>query len=527
MTPLDTPQVPFAPGDDIASAVARFARQDPGRIALVEGDRQQTWGELDARMNGVAGALLAASIGKGARVAVLAKSSLEYVEVFFGALRAGACVVPLPTMASGEALAAMLVDSEARALFVSAEYRPAVASFLRELPRLGLRAGLDFEDTNFASYTEWRDRAIHSAPDILIAPGDEFDIMYSSGTTGAPKGILHSHAVRKASYAGSRARYFSRDTVNVVATPFYSNTTCVTWFLTTHAGGTNVLLPKFNAEHFLALVEAHKGTHAMLVPVQYDRIFRSERFSDFDVSSLRYLFSTSAPLRPEIKRAILDRTPAELVEIYGLTEGGVVTVLEGRRHPDKLASVGVPSPGCQVRIIDEAGAELPPGQVGEIVGRSPSMMCGYVNRPEETSALFWRDDSGLLYFKTGDIGRFDEEGFLYLLDRKKDLIISGGFNIYASDLEAVLSTHDAVAEAAVVGVPSEQWGETPLALVVLEPGTRAKPEEIREYVNARVGKLQRLHAVELRDELPKNAIGKVLKRELREPYWRASRQGLG
>src|ERR1019366_6038805 len=173
-----------------------------------------------------------------------------------------------------------------------------------------------------------------------------------------------------------------------------------------------------------------------------------------------------------------------------------------RAHPDKLASVGRPSGGCKVRIVDEAGGDVPPGQVGEVMGRSANMMSGYLNRPGDTQALLVRDPSGELYFRTGDLGRFDEDGFLYLLDRKKDIIISGGFNVYASDLESVLASHPGVVEVAVIGIPSERWGETPLGLAV-----------------ARVGKMPRVSAVELRPALPKNSIGKVLKRELGGPYW--------
>jgi long-chain acyl-CoA synthetase len=211
---------------------------------------------------------------------------------------------------------------------------------------------------------------------------------------------------------------------------------------------------------------------------------------------------------------------AELVEIYGLTEGGPVTVLEASRYPDKLASVGKPAPGYEVRIVDDDGRDVPAGSAGEVVGRSPNMMSGYLNRPDETQAMLWRDAAGALYFRTGDLGRFDDDGFLYLLDRKKDVIISGGFNVYASDLEAVLARHPGVAEVTVIGVPSERWGETPLALVVPRAEYEVTGPALLEYCHTHVGKAQRLSAVVLRDPLPRNAIGKVLKRELRDPYWR-------
>jgi acyl-CoA synthetase (AMP-forming)/AMP-acid ligase II len=259
----------------------------------------------------------------------------------------------------------------------------------------------------------------------------------------------------------------------------------------------------------------------MLVPVQYQRLMALPDFDAFDLSSTRYKFCTSAPFGAELKAEVLRRWQGGLVEFYGMTEGGGSCVLEAHLHPDKLHTVGRPAPGHELRLVDAEGRELPggdPAAVGEVVGHSAGMMRGYHKRPEATREAEWFDATGKRFIRTGDIGRFDADGFLTLLDRRKDLIISGGFNIYPSDLEATLREHPAVADAAVVGVPSQRWGETPAGFVVRREGDATGEDELLQWANARLGKTQRLQSLHFIDELPRSAIGKVLKRELRERH---------
>jgi long-chain acyl-CoA synthetase len=253
----------------------------------------------------------------------------------------------------------------------------------------------------------------------------------------------------------------------------------------------------------------------LCLPVQYSRIMARPDFGACDLSSFVMKFCTSAPFSAALKADILKRWPGGLVEYFGMTEGGGTCVLIAHQFPDKLHTVGQPAPGHDIRIIGEDGEELPRGEVGEIVGRSELMMSGYHNRKQQTDAATWVSPEGLRFIRTGDVGRYDADGFLELMDRKKDMIISGGFNIYPSDLEAVLRQHPDVADVAVVGVASAEWGETPVAFVV---SRGADAEVLRAFANERLGKTQRISAVELLDELPRSHIGKVLKRELRDAY---------
>jgi long-chain acyl-CoA synthetase len=253
----------------------------------------------------------------------------------------------------------------------------------------------------------------------------------------------------------------------------------------------------------------------------YEVILAEDGFDDYDLTSYRCKFSTSAPLPGTLIGQVMARWPGNLIEVYGMTEGGVSTALNCEAFPDKWDTVGRPADGVDMRVIDDRGNELPCGEVGELVGRADSMMQGYHNQPEKTAELLWTDAEGNHFVRSGDMGRIDEDGFVHLMDRKKDMIISGGFNIYAADLEAVLRQHPDVSAAAVIAVPSDAWGETPLGFVVLHEGATTDAAALLDFANAQLGKTQRLSRVILRNDLPRNDIGKVLKKDLRAPYWRS------
>jgi acyl-CoA synthetase (AMP-forming)/AMP-acid ligase II len=496
---------PYRP---ILDLVREHAMSRPRHVAAIHGERRVTWGQLDAMADRVAASLQRDGVKPQDRVAIGGLNSLEYLAVFLGGLRAGAAVAPLPTGAIAAQLATMVADSGARHFFVDAGV-PAFESNARRI----------FMDGSGAlTLQEWL--LPHGAQPKPVRPGPDwpFNIIYSSGTTGAPKGIVQSHGMRWMHVARSDTYGYGPDTVTMIATSLCSNTTLVCLFPTVAKGGCVVLgAPKFDARAYLELAQKVRATHTMLVPVQYQRIMALPDFDGYDLSSFRMKFCTSAPFHAELKADILRRWPGGLVEFYGMTEGGGTCMLEAHKFPDKLHTVGKPAEGHDIRVIDEEGYELPAGSIGEVVGRSAAMMTGYNNQPEKTREAEWYDDEGLRFIRTGDVGRFDADGFLTLMDRRKDMIISGGFNVYPSDIEAILRQHPHVADAAVVGVPSAEWGETPVAFVVVREGAPSV-DELRAWVNSQVGKTQRLSGVRYVPELPRSDIGKVLKRQLRESW---------
>lgn len=499
----------------IADLVHAHAQERPRHPALIDEQRSLSFGELDQLMDRVAVALQRDRVTSGEAVAICAASCVDYGAVFLGALRAGVAVAPLAPSSTPGSLVTMLADSGSKILFLDEAVAVALAT-------VALPPGLQMVRLDRApgvrSLDAWLAAAGGAPVPVAVAPDAAFNIIYSSGTTGAPKGIVQPHSMRWAHVRRARNFGYDREAVTICSTPLYSNTTLVSFFPAIAGGGSVVLMPKFEAGKFLELSQRHKVTHAMLVPVQYQRLMDRPDFDRFDLGSYRMKFCTSAPFAAALKSDILRRWPGGLIEYYGMTEGGGTCLLQAHLFPDKLHTVGQPVAGHDIRLIDEQGREVPAGQIGEVVGRSPAMMKGYFNQPGKTAEAEWYDAAGNRFIRTGDVGRFDADGFLTLMDRRKDMIISGGFNIYPSDLEAVLFQHPAVRDGAVVGVPSKDWGETPVAFVVLRAGASATADEIKQWTNERLGKTQRLAAVRLATELPRSAIGKVLKRELRDQY---------
>jgi acyl-CoA synthetase (AMP-forming)/AMP-acid ligase II len=489
----------------IPDLLRAHAAEQPDKTALADDAGTMTYAELDRWMDRIAAALQRDGVRPGQAVAILAYPSNAYAALFLGVVRAGAVAAPISPSATPVAIGAMVADCRAPITFVDR----ANAAALRDQALTGRTVAI--ED----GLEAWLEPQQHRPEPVPIAPADPFNIIYSSGTTGTPKGIVQSHQMRW-QHVGRNAAAGFAEAVTMLATPLYSNTTLVSFLPTLAWGGTAVIMAKFEARRYLELAERHRATHTMLVPVQYQRIMAQPDFDRFDLSSFRLKTCTSAPFSAALKADVVKRWPGLLVEYYGMTEGGGTCILNCTDRPDKLHTVGPPAPGHDIRLIDDEGREVAQGETGEVVGRSPAMMNGYFGRADATRDAEWRSPEGERFIRHGDVGRFDEDGFLILMDRKKDLIISGGFNIYPVDLEAVLREHPAVADCTVVGAPSEQWGETPVGFYVPRADAAEGPDAILAWTNARLGKTQRLSALHPLEELPRSAIGKVLKRELRD-----------
>lgn len=504
---------------DIDLCLRATAMTTPLAPALSDEHSCLNWQQLDQRINQIANVLIARGLVPNDKVALLGRNSLEYALLILGCARAGICSVPLSTLSTIDSCAAMLANSGARLLFATADYYDDIAALHAQIPALD-QDDMYMLDVPVEVANSLKAMLVGSSdacPAISPSPDWDFNLIYSSGTTGMPKGIMQSRAYR--SIESQRIIDFCDmvlDASTIISTPLYSNTSLFVFFAVLAVGGAVHIMEKFDTTAYLTLCQDKCPTDLILVPVQYDRLLRHPDFEDFDLSSIRNKLCTSAPMAGALKQEILVRWPAGgFTEIYGMTEGGVASMLLAQNHPDKLDTVGRPVPGCDLFILDDNNKPLPQGEIGEIVGRSPTMMAGYYNQEDATKEASWYDSEGKRHQRSGDIGWLDSEGFLHLLDRKKDVIISGGFNIYAIDLENILNQHPDVNEAAVVGTSDPNWGETPVAFVVL-CDMKAEPEILRKWANSRLGKAQRISEVHIIKELPRSPIGKILKRELRD-----------
>jgi acyl-CoA synthetase (AMP-forming)/AMP-acid ligase II len=496
---------------------ATHARFSPDKIAAICGEERLSWAEFDAGTARIANLLIAEGVSRGEPVALVMTNSLDMLQVMFGIVRAGACMVPVSALLTPPQIAAMIADSGATLLFASPGTRELIEA---AAPPAGVRrVAIGFTGEGWIDGDALRADASPADPCIRPAPGDPFNIIYSSGTTGLPKGIVQAHRARSHfAWAIALELGMTSDTVALATTALYSNGTQFMVLPPLLAGGTIVILESFTPAACLAAIERHRVTHSFLVPTQCIVTLEDPACGRHDLSSLRSLLSAGSPLRADTRAAVIERLTPNLYELYGFSEG-FATMLKPGDRPARAGSVGKPVIGFDLRVVGSDDREWPPGEIGEIAGYGTGMMTGYHNRPDLDEAIVWHAPDGRTFLRSGDLGLVDREGFLHIVDRKKDMIISGGFNIYPTDLEAVVAQHPAVQDVTVFGIPHPKWGETPVALVIARAPVDGA--ELLAFANARLARNQRLAAVELRTAFPRNALGKVLKRELREA-WAAS-----
>jgi len=497
--------------------IAHHDRYRPNRLALVHGETRLTYTEFHRAINRLANALAANGIEKGDKVATVLPNCVELITLYWAIVRIGAVIVPISPLLQAKGLVGLLGDSDARMVFLTDK---AMQDLIRHVDELSEIPPDNFIETGATGDSPYRSysQLLADHPDTdPPSPGldetDLFNIVYSSGTTGTPKGIMHTHQVRT-HYATHFAAAFrmTPESVELHAGSIVFNGAFVTLMPCFYLGGTYVLEKAFDADEFIRCIEREQATHIMLVPAQIVAILESPHCSYERLKSLEMVLSLGAPLHQTHKERLTQLLPQRFYELYGLTEG-FVTVLDRDDYARKPKSVGCPLPLSQMRIVDNEGNEVAPGTVGEITGRGPHLMPGYYKRPNLTEQAL-RDG----WLHSGDLGYVDDDGFLYLVDRKKDLIISGGVNVYPRDIEEVAVQHPDVVEVAVFGLDDEKWGETPVVAVVLrEDCERGTEEALRDWINANVAaKFQRVSRVIVVASFPRNVAGKVLKNELVE-----------
>ena len=500
--------------------------REPQAIAAVTENASLNWRELRERATKIANGLRRSGFVQGDRVALIFNNSLELLELIVGTMVAGGVVVPLSGLMTEDVIERMLRSSGAKFLFVG---RDMTLRFPALDTRTDIPKARRFAVSRLNSwehYESWL--ADCSVEEIAIeyAFDNSISILYTSGTTGVPKGMEHSHL--------SRLLYplvlgpllsIDRSARTILTTPMYHNGTWTTMLPTLYSGGRVAILESFSVTGFQEMVSREGCTHAFMVPTQLVMLAGDSTLSARKLESMRVIMVSGSPLAKTTIDEIRSKlSHIEISEIYGMGEGFMTFASGASADPNSIGSVGRPivEADTDIKIINDKDEELPPGEIGEIVGTSAFLLKGYYGEPELTKQCLWYDRNGRAYLRSGDLGRFDREGFLYLAGRKKDMIISGGVKIYASDLEEIFMRHPDVSEVAAVAVPHEKWGETPLMLAIMKPASSTTEEQLREWGNQQLGKSQRVSRVEFRATFPRNSLAKIVKRALRDPYWEAT-----
>ncbi len=499
-----------------AQILRRHAGERPDAPALTFGERTWTFAQLHAGSSRVGQALRAEGVQPGDRVAVLSKNCAEMLELMFACSQVGAVMAGLNWRLSAREIAAIVADAAPKVLVVAPEEEPLLAELTTEVAA-GMRIVRLGE-----YYDTWRAQMQPVDPGHDGAPGDVALLLYTSGTTGLPKGVMLTNEGMSYTPRLGEAWGMGPDSVNLVAMPLFHIGGCGYGTSTLTRGGHTVLLREVNPALIVETIARHRVTHTFLVPTVVQALLMVPGVDQADLSSLQLLMYGAAPMGDVLLRRAMDTLQCRFIQAYGMTEtAGTVAVLPPEDHEPEgpkarlLSSVGRAYPWVQLRVVDPTTlADAPAGQVGELWIRSRMVMKGYFHQPQETEAALVGGPDGA-WLRTGDAAFLDEEGYIFLFDRFKDMIISGGENIYPAEIENVLNGHPAVREVAVIGVPHEKWGETPRAIVVLREGQQATQEELIAFTRKRLARYKCPTSVVFTGVLPRNASGKLLKRELR------------
>jgi long-chain acyl-CoA synthetase len=509
--------------DTLAGVMRAMGAQRPADPAITfEGDTI-SYRELDERSSRVARALAAEDVEAGHRVAVLDKNAPSFYEIMFGAAKIGAVTVAVNWRLAPPEIAHVVNDSQARVLFVSPELWPQIESIRSQLavPQIVALGAID----GFPTYEDWRDAQAADDPGVESTPNDVVVQFYTSGTTGLPKGaMLSNRNLTSAIEDTARELGIDERAVSLVAMPLFHVSGSGWGLFGLAVGAHNVMMRDVDLNQILDYIPRYGVTHTVFVPAVLQFLLMMPEAESVDFSSLDLIVYGASPISREVLEQSMARFGCRFAQAYGLTEtsGGVVLLMPEDHdpsgpHPERLQSAGRAGPGVELRIVDlETGADAPPGEVGEVWIRGPEVMVGYWNLPEATAAAITPDG----WFRSGDAGHLDADGYLYLSDRVKDMIITGGENVYPAEVENVLMSHPDVADVGVIGVPDDTWGESVKAVVVRQAGSDVSAEDLIAYARDRMAHYKVPRTVDWAETLPRTPSGKILKRDLRAPYWK-------
>ncbi|MBI1402841.1 MAG: long-chain-fatty-acid--CoA ligase [Porphyrobacter sp.] len=507
--------------------VAEHARAQGEVIAFTYAQEEISFAALDEGANRVANGLAALGVKPGERVAFLGKNHPLYFEALVGAARIGAVMTPVNWRLAAPEVAYILDNSQARVVFVGEGFAAMIDQVRGDVPQVEEVIGIDAPEFAGTDYRTWRDGFPATPPAHKVKPEDDALQLYTSGTTGKPKGAVMTHgsilSSRDAKANGEAMRQWQEPIpgdVTLLAMPCFHISGTGTGIGTMVAGTNAIVLPEYDPTRALDLIANYNISKIFLVPAAIQILLNHPRVNEVDFSRLKYVTYGASPIPLELMREAMRVLGCGFVQMYGMTEtSGTIVALDPEDHvPEgspKMRSVGKPLAGVEIRIIDEEGNDVPTGTVGEIATRSSKNMRGYWNNPEATAATI--DAEGWL--RTGDAGYLDEDGYLYIHDRVKDMIISGGENVYPAEVENALYSHPAVADVAVIGVPDAKWGEAVKACVVVKAGESLTEAELIAHARQHIAGYKCPKSVDFIPALPRNPSGKILRRELRAPYW--------